>query len=638
MADRCGCAGSMTIEVRGDHGITVTREGAPDLTYAISVDGSELVGDGMRWDPVARRFTTKLAPNGGLAYNATGALYVTGDGGGGGGGNQPQPATVAALEQRAGAQNVVAGHDGAGYMIKPNSTRGSVDYGARRGVDAMHLPVLFLRDGTPVVSSVNTVFGEPVYEQDHERWRVLEQLPGIWPSDPRGDTDPVEGWFGFLEPNEYGWITLAETFERVDRRTVLILDLRFPAIEGGGWARPTPDRQITAFLDDMIRLIRRYAAHQSVMVVSLTPNVPMESSTDTRDVLRPFYDASVPAVGPVIGTEQQATDIPPTDERWSWWRWCLLDKNLPIDTMTGYTSLSDVFALTYSVARHHEHQDVTVPSGAAGAIAVDPDYYAGAIDTHPRQGNFRYRKDSPTWWYSTVCNGLFGPQTATTDVSARLRGFMPARAPADALYMLGGQAVQPNTRTHFVLQGYLCPLPNPTNYQMSWDMDLEPPAGVDPNVSTLRAEVLFARDTDDAFVRWEDSGDKSGYIVSFATWDSDASKWAYVYAWDPSLNSGAGGTVERHRWELSTVDSGFVGFRVRVNADRVEFAITGRSDPNNVIAPVYTESASGEGTLPASRGPYLYFGRQAPPGDEPVRAVWHGWVYSPGQGDDPPAV
>ncbi|MBA8827879.1 hypothetical protein FHX42_005286, partial [Saccharopolyspora lacisalsi] len=91
-------------------------------------------------------------------------------------------------------------------------------------------------------------------------------------------------------------------------------------------------------------------------------------------------------------------------------------------------------------------------------------------------------------------------------------------------------------------------------------------------------------------------------------------------------------------WELSTVDSGFVGFRVRVNADRVEFAITGRSDPNNVIAPVYTESASGEGTLPASRGPYLYFGRQAPPGDEPVRAVWHGWVYSPGQGDDPPAV
>ncbi len=607
---RCGCNDEITV-VQAGHGIHVdeTVEGHR-TTYTVNFDGTSVVGDGVLWDQDGQRLHAKLrATNPGLAFDGTGGLYVTnpGDGDGAAG----YGVSVADLEARRDRQDVVGGVWGAGYLIKPQSTRGSYQYGVERGTDALHVPVRMLSDGTPVVTP-DEFLGlqngdlprEHVQDQDIHRWRVRRNEPGIWLPELTGITGgdewlnhPQQGWFGYLEPNEPGLLTLGDVFSIVGRNTVLILELLFPAFNRDAmtWEYPTPPERVETFLRRVLVLIQRHGLADSVVVTTPTPTVP-DSTTDGRPVLDLISNGGV-RCGPVIGTEDQAEDLPA--EKWDpRWTWAVLDYELTNEVIQRYTRRPDTFVLLSTITRHYQHHTKTVPTGALGVLSADPEYTAGQHLTHPTAGNWAYRKRRSTWHHNTIEHGLLPPITTIDRAGPAHRGLL-RRSDEPAPYGLGPAAWLDGT-PYYVLQGYLCPIPA-ESYTLEFHINplTIPAAGY--------AAVAFGVNTDHAFANWADAPDPSGYIVTY-----DANRRLALHSWDEAT----GRIIERAGVPAAGGDDNWKRIHIVVSPTdlRVRFLNYGTGD---VVAEIPGEQDAPEWAT-QWRGRYVYLGRYAPEPTNPA--------------------
>lgn len=599
---RCGCNDEAVV-VQAGKGIKVEEETQINLTtYTVSFDGTQVVGPGLLWDPQAQRLQVKLAATDpGLAFDGTGGLYNTRDGS-----ETPRPsfgATVAALEARQAQQDVVAGALGAGYMIKPAGTRGSVEYGVQRGIDAMHLPVRMLYDGTPVVAydervgQHTNIASQYVLDQDVQRWRIVQNEPGLWYPDfqnEQEELDPQRGWFGYLERNETGLLSLADVFDIVGNSAVLLLQLAFPAFDRSSWTwtseRPPTPQQIDRFLDRLRVLIQRYGLTDSVVVMSTTPHVP-DGAGGNRPVLDPFTNVSIRS-GPVLTSPEDAEYYQLDGDNWSAaWTWAVCDLALPNETIQTYTQ-GGIHTLISTVQRQYLHQMRVVPSGALGVVSADPEYYAGQLPSHPTASNYAYRKARSTWVFNTIDNGVLPPNDAPGNEACAFRGLL--RREPEGPYGLGPAMWQTNGAPYYVLQGWLCPIAA-DSYTLEFAIHpLTIPAGG-------YAAVAFCVNTDHAFRNWQDGApDQSGYIFTY-----DSNRRMAIHSWDEAQ----GTIVERAGVDASGLDDDRKLFNIVISPTELRIRFLNKGD-GSVIAEI-PEGDPPDWAL-QWRGKYVFLGQYAP--------------------------
>ena len=654
---RCTHEGICNCDVQPGHGITVTGRGQPNNPFIIAADGQALVSNGLAWDPNTKRFSAKLGSGGGLTFDAAGGLILSEKGGEGG---IMPGASVTEMLKRAANQNVVGGWQGAGYMIKPQGTRGTYTYGVQRGVDMMHVPVRFLTDGTPVVTpseELTTQNGAGisdypdrrtlVAEQTVHRWRLIAQKPGtvanlipdedVPPDPPEGD--PFKGWFGYLEPNEAGLSSLADVFDLVGRSSVLVLDLRFPPIdysEGGvpSWHQYAPsDTQITQFLDRTRVLIQRYGLQQSVIVTTGTPTIPAGTTTreTSIDVLAEFVNAAIPA-GPMFPTASDAGRYQPGPNWPNGWLLAFFHHSIPPETVKTYTD-AGIHSFYYPISRQHQHADLVQPSGAAGVLSPDPEYYAGQFSDHPTMGSYAYRMRRDRFWFSTTMPGMLPPTENLDTVHPAYRGYMPRKPPTGSYLQFGQHCFRPAptgqpSGTYSVLHGWISPLADPSNYALYVVMDVgrpDPGGGpvVDPVADPVSCTLAFALPEDRPFTSLTEMAGHAGYLLSYHTEGADNhGKRVQLWGWDPDETDPAKNPVELMHWAPDWTGSK-AGFRIRVNKNRIEVQAVSADDPSQVVGEPW-DSATAPAPAPKVgtlyRGGYVFTGRTAADPNHVVQA------------------
>lgn len=630
---RCGCSQDAVV-VDDGHGIdtTETRDGNV-VHYQPNVDGSVLTGNGMTWNQQTRRFQVKLAGAGsGLSFDGTGGLYVSDKEGGGG---FTPGASVRELAERAPAQNIVGGFLGAGYFIKPQSTRRSYTYGVQRGMDLMHVPVRPLRDGSPVVTPDEFLGPQngdiqdggqptPVLRQDVHRWGAVPDKCGAWPwrvDDEDNINQPVDrpyrGWFGYLEAAEDALLTLPDVFDLVGRSSVLWLELAFPPIaqdEGGNPVWQYPDRsptddQVASLIDRTRVLIQRYGLVQSVIVSTATPQVPSSSGTPV-DVLTGFYQSSI-TTGPMFTSAEQLTAYPP--ESWPQaWSWAGVNTSIPPETVKPYAD-AGVHCLYWACNRQHQLADLVQPSGSGGVLSGDPEYFAGQIDSHPTAGKYLYRKTSSDWYFNTVNHGTLPASEKLDAVHAGRRAYHEV----GGNWMQLGKTARVPGGVYYVLQGWASPIATPDDYLLALQTDIHGPT----NAATgLGSEWVLGVDTDAPYAGLPQA--KQGYVISYRVADNGNIKRVRIKTWDPQANEGAGAEVELYNRVGDWFGSDYCPLRVRINKDRLEFAGMPPADPVNG-KPVWVYDTSQDTVNPRAkelgtlyRGGYMFAGREDPGGDE----------------------
>lgn len=537
MARPCGCGDSCNCVIRSGHGTDVTGSGTTASPYIIDFDGADVVDQGLTWNPSTRMMSTKLAFGGGLEFDSQGAMRTTGSG--------PDPSgpidLIAPLENPERRGDVFCGFMGAGNLIKPESFLRSYDFGLGSGVDMMHAAVRYLRDATPVVCwderlgrtayhpadlDRNWWMARLVEQQSPHFWNVIPHpagmedgmvawqphlfqdplLPGSWePSRPHPYA-PAAGWFGYLERPQWGGTFLADIMRICYTKTPLVLHLNFPSTIQDPMASP-PWRSYL-FLLQIRRLLQLYRMQYQVVIIvndnQLT--IPQASGDVPTDVLAYFRDTA--RIGPNLTTAEAVAAHPPESFADKGWTWCVLPPFIDPAQIKAYSD-AGIHVLVAPVNRQYLWESVVKPAEAKGVISGDPFYYAGALQgqTQHLLASRGYRDAIGRYDDRTILHGLLNP---FDDDPARqqplLRGALHVEPIDDSqrqMYLGPEMVGQPDGRSYWVLQGYLCPHPSEAaaeNWSMdfSWQFD-----GQWSGQTTDRMALAFCVPTDHKFADWD---------------------------------------------------------------------------------------------------------------------------------------
>lgn len=647
---RCGCGDDCNCDLQEGPGIDIAMAGN---TYWISFNGGEVAGPGIAWDPSLRKLSTRLAPGGGLEFDANGAMRTTSGGEPGGG---PRWPTIADLETR--GRNVVIGALGAGYFIKPESLIRSYQFGQELGLDAMHVAVRFLSTGHPVVhfdEILGRASGTPgdeaywttqqVQDQDMHRWTVIPSESGMWnprqANQPGASRDPLPafdptawdearwptrapsyGWFGYLEPGQWGLTFLADVLREVGGRTPLILDLRFPARDPdtGQWLRGTPAWRTDVFLRTVLALIRQHGLTNSVVVTSTETEIPAQTAGQTVKVLDYFANAGV-RVGPYLESKAAAAQYPPADPAKPWpksWTWVFCSLSLDDDQIAAYKNKTvagkPLNTIAFVCNRQIQWAQRIRDKDLLGGISGDPLYAAALIGdpAHPLSGRI-YRRAQSRWDFNTIDHGLIPPYESVTDVHAYKRGHH--QVGLDRTFFGPEMRSATPGATYYTLHGWLCPM---DDWHDNWSINFV--WGYDQWDENRSAALAFAfcRTTDMPFVDWrpapadDDLDGQSGYVFMFNQFDTGAGPGPNLYLF--GFEGGKVVTLGTARTLAPTGLGGGKQFRIGVNPKGIRIRAVAEDGMHDLIT-VTTDLAK------AHRGPYVHFGRNSP-----TTTPWYGWM------------
>jgi hypothetical protein len=618
---RCGCTEACACLITPGLGIDVDGTGDANNPYKISFDPTNggVIGRGLTWS--GQTLSTNLKPGGGLEFDpVTGAMLVTGGGDPGGGGIG---ATVKSLETL--TVDVIGGSLGAGFMHKPPDLLSSYIYGQTVGLDFLQVPVRFLSDGTPVVSfyetltnveGLNDIASRPiadqhVQDQDLSRWRTGNLKPGAFmlPQKPTNVTDPIAGWFGYLEPGQYGLTTLADVLRAVGNKVVLLLNLTFPAVNGSGaFVHATPAWRTELFIRRTIDTITSFGATGSVIVTTDQLFIPPNSGTAPTDVLKRFSDNAM-VVGPYMANQAMIDAYPPDDPtKWQpTWTWVFASWRAPRANLAKYVA-AKLHTILFVVSRHYlrsaiVHNSAQVPGangvGAKGVISADPEYYGGIASRGALVG-WKYRKYHGDWQYGTVHHGLLPPGDDTLpNVKPSIRGW--SYSTYDACWMGSQSIIESGSNTAWVLHGELSPFPD-TN---SFSLDFGPGFGMTSPEPYGWMALAFAVPTDHGFKDPPGAvapGDPlyaldSGYVMLF-----DTNGFAFLWAFDKGVQTTIGGGKNVIGGDPAA--GAVYWYRIGVNPNGIKVTqLTGNGQLGTVLWEVKTDLAK------QFRGQYCYLGR-----------------------------
>jgi len=281
----------------------------------------------------------------------------------------------------------------------------------------------------------------------------------------------VGGWYGWLAPRYHNWF-LPEFLERLGGKAVAMLHCHAPGTTAATEA---------ANANAAIRAVLQYCAQDWTMVaVREIPNATTILNTGMNAALAP----STP------GTWGETTlPYPVETVTAAGINWILLPHYYADSVFTTYQS-AGLNVLMWGVARHAHRQRVA-SLGIRGGYALDPVYYRGP------QPTFDYRSTTNPWQQRRPALGQLTWATDQRHVAGtNVRGYCQADEP--------GLVIPPGWGNGFgrpsILCGWQCPLANPTNYTITWDMK---GMGELPTTSTTaRIGLLFGAATDTDPYAW----------------------------------------------------------------------------------------------------------------------------------------
>lgn len=645
MARPCGCGNICNCLLEDGYGTIANGAGTPANPHSVDFNGAEVIDQGLQWNPTTRKLSTKIVFGGGLAYDPTGALYVEG-----GGGNNPGPLDLMTPLEGRETGSVIGGMLGAGYLISPEHFVRSYELGLGLGLDIMHVGVRYLRDGTPV-AMWDQQFGRTVnhpYNVTVDHWadrRVEDQQLSFWNTlphpagmqdgmvswQPHKDQNPMSrsaweparlnarapefGWFGYLEPPQFGGTRLEQLLDLCQNRIPLALHLLFPStIQEPNVSSPYRSE---AFLTKVRRLIQAYRMQYQVLVCTNynTLTIPAAADNQQIDVLGFFSESA--RLGPVLENTEQMAVLPPESFADRGWTWALLGLAADDPTLSAYPA-AGIHSLTSPVNRHSSYHR-SVELGMRGILSGDP-IYIGATMTrgaHPIASH-SYRYAQAPFDDHTVPSGLLNPHdTNPAAQSPPQRGVMRIQPNDDIqsqLLFTPQMTDLPNdSRSYWVLQGWCAPWDNLTNWSINFHLQMD---GSDwSNSSSDWMGFAFCLPTDKPF---HDSGSaepvrpgETGYVFYMAQ-DNRCYITRYV----------DGGRVEAVSFSpLTPIRPGRDGrkqFRVCVSDDRGGIRVCA------VTSDGLVSLADFVGEEYMNRGGYIYFGRRSADNRQ-----WTGRVIDP---------
>jgi glycerophosphoryl diester phosphodiesterase len=634
---RCGCGDICNCVIQDGYGVNLSGIGSANDPYVVNFEGSEVVGNGMAWDPSSHLLSTKLAAGGGLEFDAQGAMKTSAAPGGSGIGWT----TIADLEAKAANQKIVIGHAGAGFMIKPECHLRSYRYGQHIGVDMLHVPVRALRDGTPCVypdEMLGRVSGEPwnqatwnakyVADQSPHDWSIIPSMSGLdnpyLRNQPDGNSEPTlefgSNWgaakwmprspsFGFLgyrEQPQYGLTLLSDVFREVGGRTPLLLELRWPArvSEGGAFVKPTAPWVNAWYLKNILSMIQRFGLTNYVVVTTTEMTIPPEAGPDTN-VLAAFANAGI-RVGPHL-TAAKLAAWPANAGTWpASWGWATFSNALTDAQIAPYKALTPngnaLRCILTQLNRHHEWSERVMTPGLHGATSADPPY-AFAINApvgHPLNGA-GYRDTTSKWDYASVQHGLLAPNPA--NIGPYFRGI---KQPGTNYFYMGPQMVPAVAgTTYYVLQGWGSPMNIPSD--LYFDFSVTHDQFESPRSNSAWLALAFGRTDDRVFADWNPAPGaslpaQSGYTLMFTHRDTAAdgvNPNIYLYGYE----NGAVVTMGTARTLTPVLAATAKRYRVGINFRGIRVSEVDGSGNLTTRIEVRTDLAK------AHRGQYFHLGR-----------------------------
>lgn len=633
---RCGHVGQCNCVITGGPGIGVSGIGTPEQRYDIRARLSTDSGNTLRFD-------------------GTGALYA----GGGGGGTEGCGVSVAGLPE----DHLAIGRGGAGRFIAPDHSLRSYTRAIDLSLPAVHVRCRPLSDGTPVAFPALSTRNQSGEFPQSETWPEMPDnhgdylIPNMDAShykrmpifagwdrtfqierqrstyNPGGGLPPVHynqgnlggrwGFFGFGEQMMIGGLTLSEVLSHVGLRTVIMIELV-----------STTDQ----FVDLVLQMVRRHCAQEAVIV----------SAQDPVD-LEPFQEDNI-ATMLWLPNEEAAAAHPPSQVTGAGIGWVAVDQSLPDETIVSYSAQGlDVILMTLS---RHWHWNRVDAVGARGCLSDDPVYMMGFDDptihrvgsghTSLRHygvlpGQLSYRTDVESYWppwsrgeklmgwgpdgSSTGPIPLLPPLSAA-DASQWVASTEPIANRSMSGYGLvipqSSSGIEPPNGIHDILAGWLCPIPNPQNYAIEYQVSF----CSSPDQGGRNVGIFFGMPDDRTYQDQMDAG---------------AEFWQASFQWNSSmlLRRYSGGEVA----EVVTVDTEETvqpgaWFRFRVIVDDVSVTVQ-RVQTNGTIR--------NELTLPGEAfGPYLMLYKNELGGDGVDYPFTSGhrqlWMQSPFGGQEPVAL
>lgn len=605
MGKPCGCAGSCGCDIKGRNGVRVSGTGISPDTMWIELDGTSPgacdtimtcvgthLGSGLFYNAFLHQIALKLSTTAGnqATIGADGGLLVLGSGGGGAGGGQ----TVANLPS--GTNTVIGSTWAAGSSLWPEGTHEAI-LAARNMVATQirmaHIPVRRTSDEYPICLAEPAMSwymqdGNPyaVGDFEHREHASITIAPGGSP------TPGVEGgYFGFYQDISKGTPTLAEVFEELGRKAVLVAEVR--------------DSGPTSTAERIKNLAPQYEVQGSLIVAG--EPVAGGATTILEGVASQLIGSGLP-IGAVFRTKQQVLDFPASRLATLGVTWVFMQQDLVDPVSTTYAAgaaeayrTAGLNVMLLNVHRRYQSDRVTELQ-IRGSLCTDPNYAYGP------QSGYRYRRDIPSWNFTTPNVGQHSPYSDTVvGQQAHYRGFVingqPGRVTLKAALKPPGQ-VEPIPGGYFILPGELCPMRNASTYAIQcwfrWDGSL-------PADRTRWGALVFDCPTDRPFKDWATATAQS---VGFQCMLSTDNKFQLVeYDGTPGSPSGARllGT-----WPVGyNIGPNFwYGMRVEVTptAIRVYASTNAWPDPFNklLIATINNPHRYITGT---DQG-YFFFGRQ----------------------------
>lgn len=498
---RCGCSGTCSCVVQGVSPIQVTGNGSVQqpIRVSLALGGktgcaaivaclSGNLGPGLVYNEGTGDLQVKLSTQAGnaLAFQTDG-LYAPS------GGTPPTPATcLQTVADLPPAPNTVGAWTLA-MLRGPYSAPYMVDWCLSAGSDIIHFRCATSADDVAVVTDYDT------HRIDETRTNVylgqeIRQMPSAVCSQAvnyAGDEDDPQnygppgrvtkdqrrgGWYGYLMP-KYQQPLLTDFLSKIDGKSVALID----CVPGD--TVPYPE---SLAITGPIRAIQQYCAQAWTMIgVSTVNNALTVKNAGITPVMMARWPAEYGATAlPYPVADLQAAGV----------EWLVLGSKYADSVFTTYRD-AGIQVLMQSNSRHSDRLRVQGLS-IRGALCHDPVYYRG-----PEAGDwpFGYRTETGAWEQRKIATGQLTHRTDNMNAvhSGGLVRGLPRQTEA-GLFLprnFGGGMGRPS-----VLAGWLCPLVNPNNYVLTWEMKWTELAAA----SSVRAKMglLFGAPQDKDTLEW----------------------------------------------------------------------------------------------------------------------------------------
>ena len=495
---RCGCGGTCSCVLEVEEPLTKRGNGTVSSPWRLGVSLGGLLedaaGQGLKWDAGAEKLNVCLSRDSGnsLRFGADGCLYAPG-------GDSPMPEVCARpIESLPEAPGVVGAEALAG-LHGPYSSPHSLEYCLGHGFDLIGFKVATSSDDVGVVADywdhrittgrTSLYVTQDIRQMNASTIKSVHNYAGD-PDNPvsynQGDgsvdrSDRRGGWWGWLAP-QYQQPLATEFLTRIDGKAVALMDCS-PDPDGAEYPEATA-------ITGAIRAVLQHCAQPWAMIgVRELANAETVAASGITPVMMPLK--------PTAWGETELP-YPVEDLTGAGVEWITLSFYFADEVFSAYKD-AGLQVLMWGDSRHSTRDRITA-LGVRGGYMLDPLYYRGGIPGGSRYG---YRTEYDPWEHRRPATGQLTHRTdqgSVISATGYVRG-LPEAAEQGLILPAGfgedlGRAA--------VLCGWECPLTNPAEYKITWDMKWNSLAS-----SPTRAKMglLFGAETDANPYAWPDDAE-----------------------------------------------------------------------------------------------------------------------------------